>query len=285
MGFATFLLVVLYISGPSNKAQEMGMPFVNRMLSESFLPAANSRISDYIPESKGDCEALWQYRMHKNEVSPQSIQQWKQGNHTEVYQHCVGRSPLTHMSDRNMDAMALWATGLNTLHIKGISLKKPERVSSTTQVWRMYVSGMFFDVNVWLKVMLGQWGDTPWLNDYMCCDKNFNFTVEISMNCTEGRGFHRAALRFLHIDNPELHHRTCSDQSADGSTCWEWVYPSAYEMDPNIHAALNDFLTGKKGKLLMKASDGTITDVFDYVSKQLTEVVQLNSGNHCPLNV
>jgi len=275
----------LYLSGPAPPRGDMGIQFVNRVLSENFLPAANRRISDYIPESKGDCEALWKHRVETNQVSPESLLQVKHGNRTAIYEHCVGHSPLTHMQNRNMDAMAVWATGLNTLHIKGINVSRPQRTSADTQVWKMYVSGMFFDVNVWLKVMLAQWHDGPWLDDYMCCDKNFNFTVEVSMPCTEGQGFERARLRFLHIDNPELHHSSCQSDTQDGSWCMEWVYPSAYEMDPNIHAALDDFLTGKKGSLLMKTSDGTVTDVLGYISHKLTEVVQLNTGNHCPQNL
>jgi len=282
MVVATSFLTGLYFSGPAVPPNVIGIDTVNRMLSESFLPAANSRISDYIPESKGDCEALWHLRVRRGQASPASILQVNQGNLSAVYEHCHGRSPLTHMSDRSMDAMAQWATGLNTLQIKGVNVSRPQRVSANTQVWRMYVSGMFLDVHVWLKVMLAQWGTTPWLDDYMCCDKNFNFTVEVSMSCTEGIGFAPARLRFLHIDKPELHHQTCSDDD-DSSMCMEWVYPSSYEKNPHVHAALNAFLTGRKGRLMMKTSDGTITDVFNYISNKLTEVVKLNSaGDACP---
>jgi len=272
------IFVGMFVGGPLFPAQSMRLEAVNKLLQESFLPAANLRIPDYIPEDRGDCEALWNYRVSQGEASAAL---W---NESAIYQDCVGHSPLTHVMNRKVDATALWATGLNTLQLKDIHLEEPVDLSADSQLWKMTFSGMFRDMNIWTKVMLSAWGETPWLDDYMCCDKNFNFTVEVRMPCHEGRGFQRARLKFLHVDKPELKHSTCSDET-DSSFCMEWVYGKADSVDPNLNEALGDFLSGKTGQLLMKTSDSTIVDLLEYVSSKLTDVVRLNTGDWCPHNL
>ena len=124
-----FWLALLYVHGPQMPPEITGVGDVNRILSTVVVPRANDRIRTWLPESKGDCEALFQHRLGRLQeerrdrgLRPLDLQELD----TETWPldvvapgTCNGHSPLAHMkgSKDGMDVTVRWATGLNDLNI------------------------------------------------------------------------------------------------------------------------------------------------------------------------
>jgi len=247
-----------------------GLEDVNTALSK-LLPNANARLHAEIPESSGDCKALWEHRITNGKAmyaSPPS----------EVHRLCRGEAPLVHQTrnrrQSSMEVTAKWATGLNTLEIMDILILPPANITAYTQEWNMTIRAKFSDLKVWLKVLLG---DEEWVDDYMCCDNPFKFTVQVSVRCTLGRGFHPIQLHVLHMDEINFKHRVEVQRTQDFSASWNIDYGRS----DDVEQMLRKFLTGKRGKLLIRNSDGSTTDPLASASHVLNNIVFLNTGQQC----
>jgi len=266
----TFWLVILFSHGPTLEPEIASLDDVNTVLSK-ILPVTNRHLHMKIPESAGDCEELWEHRIKNGEAlyaKPQS----------EVMRHCSGHRPLSHIKKRsghtNMEVTAKWATGLNTLEIMDILIMPPTNVTEITQQWNMTVTAKFSDLHVWLKVVLG---DEEWINDYMCCDTPFHFTIQASVQCTLGFGFHPMQLNVLHMDHIEFVHRVEVGRSQGFSASYHVDYGRSEMVE---HTIMN-LMTGKTGKFLIKNSDGSTTDPLASASNVLNDIVFLNTGQQC----
>jgi hypothetical protein len=265
-----FWLVLLYNHGPMLEPEISDLGSMNSVLSR-VLPVTNTRLHQQFPESAGDCQGLWDHRVQNGKAiyaSPRS----------EVHKRCKGQSPLAHMVKQNghgkMEVTAKWATGLNTLEIMDILLTKPFNVSYYTQQWNLTVTAKFADVHVWLKVMLGE---KEWVNDYMCCDKAFHFTIRATAQCTQGFGFHPMRLHVLRMDPIEIQHNVEVEKNQDFSAS----YHVDYGRNEEVERVIKKFLSGNRGKLLIKNSDGSTTDPLASASEVLNDIVFLNTGQQC----
>jgi len=272
---ASFWCIILYIHGPLMSPDITSVSDMNALLS-SLVPATNEKLHRRIPESHGDCEALWQHRVDIGEVLYEGPGVPRGG------QRCTGNEPIAHMSQtrgsRTVNTTASWATGLNTLEIMDWRLLPPEDVTVSPQMWNMSVRGKFTDLHVWIKVLLG---DKEWVNDYMCCDKSFHFTIQASARCVQGRGFERVRLHVLHMDAIDFKHEEQYEGGQGDSTSIAWDY-GRFGV---VEKALSNFMTLNTGKLLMKNSDGSIVDVLSSASGVLEDIVMLNTGHHCPYHI
>jgi len=265
-----FWLVLLYNHGPMLEPEISDLGSMNEVLS-TLLPVTNTRLHQQFPESAGDCQGLYDHRLQNGKAiyaSPRS----------EVRKRCNGEAPLAHMVKQNghtkMEVTAKWATGLNTLELMDILIAKPFNVSYYTQQWNLTVKAKFEDVHVWLKVLLGE---KEWINDYMCCDKAFHFTIQASVQCTQGFGFHPMRLHVLRMDPIEIQHNVEVEKQQDFSA----YYHVDYGRNEGVEHVIKKFLSGNSGKLLIKNSDGSTTDPLASASEVLNDIVFLNTGQQC----
>jgi len=272
MAVGSFWCLILYAHGPTLEPEIASLEDVNTVLSK-ILPVTNQHLHSKIPESAGDCGALWEHRVATGKAlyaSPRS----------EVHRNCKGKSPLAHQKKNtgqtDLDVTAKWARGLNTLEIMDILILPPTNVSAYTQEWNMTFRAKFSDLRVWLKVILGD-SNKPWVDDYMCCDKAFHFTIQASVRCTLGYGFRPIQLHVLHMDPIIFKHHGELSRSGDFRAEWNIDYGRSDDLEK----VLKNFLTGKQGKVLFKNSDGSTTDPLASASDVLNNIVFLNTGQQC----
>eukprot|EP00930_Biecheleria_cincta_P040751 TRINITY_DN27913_c0_g1_i1.p1 TRINITY_DN27913_c0_g1~~TRINITY_DN27913_c0_g1_i1.p1 ORF type:complete len:1079 (-),score=172.59 TRINITY_DN27913_c0_g1_i1:18-3254(-) len=241
-----------------------------------ILPAVNRKLYAKIPESSGDCEAYWQYRARQGEVlisSPQS----------EMTRGCSGQSPLTHfttMTGRSVtNVTALWAKGLNTLELANVKVLAPAaNLSTAEQQWYLTISGLFTDVHIYLQVLVD---GEEFLKGYMCCDNKLHFTLQVSAVCVPGVGFGSMHLQMLHMDKIDFVQRTEMVTSPSSSASFEMDYGTSAVVEQTIE----NFMTLKTGKLLMRHSDGSTSDTLGTASTVLSQIIDLNAGHHCPQHI
>jgi len=246
-------------------------PFTRDKVNEvilGLLPRMNSKMTDVIPESKGDCNALWLRFVNQ-------------------HPKCVGRGPLARIhTDEDWDVNVLWATGLNEVVLTEMVLQKPTWVSPEhlTQKWDLTATGVFPHLKVWVKA---EKNGEEWVDNYVCCNQNFSFTVQASTLCTHGVGFDNITMKMVRMDRPEME-----------STVTQWDLPGSHgELtvdfgDVNTVGSLDlkkvieNYLTGRVGggRLLMRTSEGPPLDVMGYLRVRLQELVLLNTRHHrfCP---
>jgi len=265
-----FWAVLLYNHGPMLEPEISDLGSMNSVLSR-VIPVTNTRLHEKIPESAGDCQGFFEHRLRNGKAiyaSPRS----------EVHKRCKGQKALAHMVKQNghtkMEVTAKWATGLNTLEIMDILITKPFNVSYYTQQWNLTVTAKFADLHVWLKVLLGE---KEWVNDYMCCDKAFHFTIQATVQCTQGFGFHPMRLHVLRMDPIEIQHEVEVEKKQDFSAS----YHVDYGRNEKVEHVIKKFLSGDRGKLLIKNSDGSTTDPLASASEVLNDIVFLNTGQQC----
>eukprot|EP00931_Biecheleriopsis_adriatica_P004865 TRINITY_DN106468_c0_g1_i1.p1 TRINITY_DN106468_c0_g1~~TRINITY_DN106468_c0_g1_i1.p1 ORF type:complete len:1110 (+),score=220.45 TRINITY_DN106468_c0_g1_i1:67-3396(+) len=268
-----FWAVMLFRHGPVQPATITGVEDVNSAISE-MLPAANRRLHEEISSSAGDCQAFWTYRAKKGEVLVSSAL-------SEVHRTCTGNAPLAHMGSTAggvaTDITVLWATGLNSLELADVVVKPPMNMSQEPQQWSATVSGMFTDLHVFIKVLVD---DEEWLSNYMCCDKTVHFTLQVSAECTSERGFGSMHLEMVHMDKIDFVQKTHTVVSPGAFASLEMDLGTSKVVDQ----ALENFLTLKTGKLLMRNSDGSTTDTLVSVSEAISHIIELNTGHRCLLN-
>lgn len=267
-----FWLAVLWTHGPTLPPEISSLTDFNDVLSR-LLPVTNAHLHAQIPESSGDCQALWEHRIENGKAlfaSPPS----------EVHRACRGTAPLVQQKQNSgthsMEVIAKWATGLNSLELMDARVFEPANITQFTQEFNMTVKVKFSDLHVWLKVLLGK-EERVWVDDYMCCDNPFHFTLEASVRCTLGQGFHPIQLHAPHVDHINFKHRVEVEKTQDSSMSWNIDYGRS----SNVEQALRMILTGKRGKLLIKNSDGSTTDPLASASDVLNSIVYLNTGQQC----
>jgi hypothetical protein len=250
---------------------------VNTML-EVYLPNANDRLQRWMPESAGDCDALTRYRTDHGMPAP--AKELKDQD-----RQCAGSSPLVHVSQdnggRDIDASALWVTGLNTLEVTDMRVLPPSKLSVSPQQWNMTFSGVFRSVHVWVKIDVG---GKEWVNDYLCCDKPFRFVLQASTDCVEDSGFTPMELSIVDSDPIKFGHKwedTTQDDWSSTSSSIEWDYGR----QGLVEQELRKVITGKTGTLLVKTTSGAVIDALKSVSNLLTDVVKLNTRQLCPHNI
>jgi len=249
---------------------------VNTML-EVYLPNANDRLQRWMPESAGDCDALTRYRTDHGMPAP--AKELKDQD-----RQCAGSSPLVHVSQdnggRDIDASALWVTGLNTLEVTDMRVLPPSKLSVSPQQWNMTFSGVFRNVHVWVKVDVG---GKEWVNDYLCCDNPFRFVLQATADCVEESGFTPMELSIVDSDPIKFGHKwedTSQDDWSITSSSIEWDYGR----QGLVEQELRKVVTGKTGTLLVKTTSGAVIDALKSVSNLLTDVVKLNTRQLCPHN-
>lgn len=255
--------------GPRRSFSDVTMHAANEML-VGFLPKANKKVTHVLPESKGSCDLLW-------------------ARFPQKHLECEGRAPLAHMlTPQGWDVTVLWATGLNQVVFTDMVVDQPtwENVERTMQTWSLSVSGVFTHLKVWVKAAKD---GEEWINNNICCTKNFSFTVQATTTCAQGKGFDQVKLKMVQMDRPEME-----------STVTEWNLPgnkgeltvdygdveSVGSLD--LKQVMEDYLTGRigGGRLLMRTSEGPPLDVLAYLRVRLQDVVSLNTRPHrlCPFH-
>lgn len=70
--------------------------------------------------------------------------------------------------------------------------------------------------------------------------------------------------------------------NSPGSQGDEAFYHIDYGRFQAVEEAIRNFLTMKTGRLVLHNPDGSITDPLDNAGWILEEIVNLNTGHHCP---
>jgi len=261
-------VVLLYTNGPALSPEITRLDDLNRVLRSRVLPVTNTQIQESIPESKGNCVELWDHCRES-------------GKCNRLHSQCSGKEPLAHMTTQSgWEISVKWATGLNEVHLTDMRVLRPKQVDPHTELWEMSVFGVFTDLKVWVRAAMG---DQEWIDDYVCCDKDFNFTIQASATCTEGVGFGPVHVELAHIDRPEIGN-TLTSWSSPGSEGFIKVdYGDIDEVSKaDVQQYINDFLSGGKGNLMMKGPEGELVDIFEFVRVKLQSVIWLNLRRTCP---
>jgi len=261
-------VVFLYTSGPALQPEISRLDDLNRVLRSRILPTTNYQIHESIPESKGNCTELWDHCRRSGLCDNQ---------HSE----CEGKEPLAHMTtESGWEISVKWATGLNAVHVTDMRILRPTQVGPERKNWYMSAVGVFTDLKVWVRAAMG---DEEWVNDYVCCDKDFNFTIQASTTCTDGLGFGPVHVELAHIDRPEIGHTVTSWNSPGSKGFIKVDYGDIDEVSKaDVQQYINDFLSGGKGNLMMKGPEGELVDMFGFVRDKLQSVIWLNLRRTCP---
>jgi len=263
------LILGLYFHGPPVEKELSDLEDFNHMMSAS-VPTLNLRIQDKIPKTVGSCDGFWAHSVQKGEVAVDDIDA-----HGKFMQTCRGKRAIAEVNKGTLYAEATWATGLDTIQIMQMQVHKPVNISNVTKNWIFNLDAKFTDVHIWLKATLG---GKPWIDDYMCCDNPFHFSLQASANCTSGQGFHSVKLHTTQIDPIELQHEVVTENVPGFSSSYEVNY-GGYDA---IEQSLKNFLTLKNGHLLIRNANGSHTDAMEAVGDVLKDVFLLNTGRHCP---
>jgi len=251
---------VIHRSGPALPPKDYSRDDVNKILF-GLIPPLNQKIRSSIPESRGECQELWQ--LHPNE-----------------HPDCVGRAPLVHLvTEFGWDVSVMWATGLNKVVITDMLLERPKWTdpAHTTQEWDVSASFVFTNLKVWVKASKD---GEAWVDGNICCNKNFTFKVQASTSCTTDDGFGDIRLSMLHMDHVEMESKVAEWNSPDSQGMIQVDYGDAEDVgDVDLKQVLENFMTGKVGggKLLMKTSEGPPLDVLEFLRHRLQDAVRLNT--------
>lgn len=116
---------------------------------------------------------------------------------------CVGHKPIADFTRMDEHVTARWVTGLNSIEITNFLVLPPAnpprwlKPTEEQQRWNFVINGNFKKLMIWLTIefvaeMLGsKMFNKVWLDENMCCDKQINFTIQASAECTADHGFHR----------------------------------------------------------------------------------------------
>merc|ERR1712232_772636 len=100
-----------------------------------------------------------------------------------------------------------------------------------------------------------------WLDDYMCCNNPFHFTLLASATCTIGQGFSNVQLEVTHIDPIEFKHNVTIKSTATEAT---W-YSINYGSNDAVEQTLRNLMTLKEGHLMVENADGSATNALETV--------------------
>lgn len=265
-----FWILFLYFHGPGVAQDIRSLNDVNRMMS-IFVQTANIKLKEKIPQSAGDCESFWLSRVDSGK------ELYSDTERKRVFMlACRGNKPLANVNKGSMSGAAQWATGLDTLQLDTMEVQRPHNVTAVAQEWTAEISGKFTGLHVHMKVDLD---NKPWFDDYMCCNNPFHFKLRLSATCVQGQGFQGVSLSVPHLDPIEFQHQVDLVTQDPGIT-------SSYQVNYGSNAAVEenimDFLTLKKGSLLVKNADGSSNNALEDVAKVLDEIFQMNTGHLCP---
>jgi len=261
-----FWAVIAHMSSPAHTPKTMTRATVNGVL-EGLLPAANRRIRSSIPESKGKCDSLWKRYPHE-------------------HADCDGRAPLAHLvTERGWDVNVLWATGLNKVIITEMKVEEPVTLpqDNEAQRWDLTLSGVFTDLRVWVQAAKA---GEEWINDNICCDKNFTFAVQASTTCDQNDGFNAIRLKMLRMDHAEMESTVAEWDDPGYSGMIKVDYGDAEDVGNfDLMTVIQNYLSGKVGggRLLMRTEIGSL-DVLDFLTERLQDVVRWNTHPNrlCP---
>eukprot|EP00928_Gymnodinium_smaydae_P087701 TRINITY_DN71933_c0_g1_i1.p1 TRINITY_DN71933_c0_g1~~TRINITY_DN71933_c0_g1_i1.p1 ORF type:complete len:1063 (+),score=225.23 TRINITY_DN71933_c0_g1_i1:188-3376(+) len=266
-GLGSFGLVWFLLfceTGPMAPPVVTDLQDVNHRL-QIMLPLVNGALGKRLPNSMGDCEAL---RKHLAQ------QAWLQSAPRPADFSCRGHAPLATKKTNGMETTAVWTTGMDTFTITSVRVLQP--TINDGQRWSLDIDGKFDQIRLWLRVMLGQ---RMWINDYMCCDGPFRFTIQASATCREVDGFQKVHLEFSHLDKIKFSHKVDQITKNPGEHRW---YQVDYGEARQVQEALEDFLRGGAGRLVVKTPDGQGEDFLQLLGDLLGEVLYLNTGHRCP---
>jgi hypothetical protein len=272
-GGALFITTFMYLSltGPLIHVRFNGLDDVNDRLSRA-VNAINMMLPKKLPESAGDCDALWEHRARiVNTSNALSIPR----------DRCVGSEPLANKSVGGVGFAARWLTGIDTIKVTHILILPPKSVIGI-QNWRLRLSGQFGDLHVWLKVWLDNKQlselvqpliEPVWIDDNMCCTNPFHFTIELSAVCSPGKGFNSMRLDIPHFDAIDLKHTVNDTQGS---------YHTDYGSFEVLQEALRKMFTMKAAQVQVQTQDGYIDNPMLNLSSAIDKIVVMNAGHHCP---
>jgi len=265
-----FVLLLLYFNGPVAPREIVDLGDFNRALSV-LLPLTNEKLSEKLPQSAGDCDKFWQERIETGEES-------FDGSYAQFQKSCRGKKPLGAYTKNGVTITAYWVTGLNSLEIADLTVRPPSDPRAAVQHWELTIAGQFTDLHLWLQV---KWGKHELINNYMCCNSPFHFSLLASANCTASNGFRGVELQVAHMDEIEwVQHvnKITSSHDMDRETSMEINYGSYSAVED----ALRNALTMQTGRLMVRNPDGSEMNPLESVGSAIGDIVLLNTGRRCP---
>jgi len=269
-------IYLLSLHGPPPSPDIVDLSDLNGILRDRILPKVNEHIHRHMPVSKGLCQEL------ESMYGKATVDGMTTYNSTREHSHCMGHAPLSKITtDSGMDITVKWATGLNELEITNMSVHAPQRVAPDSHLWNLTLSGVFTNLHVWVQAISG---DRQWLDDNVCCDKDFKFTIQASAFCNDTVGFGNIDLGVVYVDRPEIGHTIDSWKGSDGEGFIKIDFGDIGDVShTDIRQKIQDYMRGGKGQLMMKFQEGGPKDVMEYVRKRLNRIIELNrDGEKCP---
>jgi len=281
VGACIFFSVFLYltISGPGHHPQFEGLSDVNTYMQDA-IPKINEGLAAKVPESFGDCDALAEHRKKLGE----SMEGKK----------CVGHKPIADIKKMGEHLTARWVTGLNSIEITNFLVLPPRnppkwlRPTETEEQhrWNFVINGNFKKLLVWLTIEfngLGEMFDKVWLDENMCCDKQINFTIQASAECTPDHGFHRLHMDIPKLDLIEFHHmhegfhpmEALDEAKLQAVRFLDAPFKQAFVSE------LRHVVKDKTENMRIQSNDDVINPMV-YISEMMEKVLMLNTGQRCP---
>jgi len=265
-----FVLLLLYFNGPVAPREIVDLGDFNHALSV-LLPLTNEKLSEKLPQIAGDCDTFWEERIEKGEES-------FDGSYAQFQKSCRGKKPLGSNTKNGVTITARWVTGVNSLEITDMTVRPSVDPQTAVQHWEMTIAGQFTDLHLWLQI---KWGKHELINNYMCCNGPFHFSLLASADCTSEKGFEGVELQVGHMDQIEWIQNVntiTSSHDLDLETNMEVNYGSYSAVED----ALRNALTMQTGRLMVRNPDGSEMNPLEGVGSILGDIVLLNTGRHCP---
>jgi len=257
-------VVLFWTKGPWKQNLVKDYHDVNNKL-EAMLPVLTHKAMSRIPHSSGDCIARWKQK------NPSSSFVDDAAAHVD----CKGEQPITHMAKEPVNVTARWIEGLDTVKLQELRITQPKNPIGP-QLWNLTLSGEFTGLHIWLKVMLG---GKLWINDYMCCQNPFRFSLRASAICDDEHGFMSPIkLEVAQLDPFDWKH-DANWEDAMGSHISLSV---DYGQKSSVQNQVREVFVSQIGNVRIRLADQTVWDPLVVAAQILQTVVRQNSGSKCP---
>jgi len=274
----TILALGTFLSthGPLHHAKPKDLEDVNLHL-HHMVGLLNQHLRKDVTETFGDCSALWNLRVKEGEVSSSS--QWAK------YADCSGTTPLLQRetevgpatSKHRMKLEALWAKGVNSLELETLQLRRPPDLWQVDQLWHLGIRAAFADLHVFMNVFVD---GKEWYSGNVCCDEPFHFELQVTVQCRQGLGFDAMELNLLHMDKVVLAHNA----ALLSGPAWAAAASEAGRREL-VKKVVEDFVSLKTGRLLLRNLENKSAKARQIASDVLSDVVELNTGEICTMQV
>lgn len=179
------------------------------------------------------------------------------------------------MAKEPVNVTARWIEGLDTVKLQELRITQPKNPIGP-QLWNLTLSGEFTGLHIWLKVMLG---GKLWINDYMCCQNPFRFSLRASAICDDEHGFMSPIkLEVAQLDPFDWKH-DANWEDAMGSHISLSV---DYGQKSSVQNQVREVFVSQIGNVRIRLADQTVWDPLVVAAQILQTVVRQNSGSKCP---